>query len=290
MKTGVEMFWSFLSVFALLILFLLLLEQKFSLRRKTQLLLPRLIINLSLSVLSYLIVLFIIFPAQSKTLELTSSNNFGLVNLLNMTSFTSTVVAFLLMDLAFYYWHRLNHIIPFLWRFHNVHHFDPDLDVTTAFRFHFMEIGFSTLFRIIQISLIGISPFAFLIYESAFTANTIFQHSNIKLPLKLERILNKLIVTPRMHGIHHSNYRDETNSNYSTVFSFWDRLHKTITLNIPQREIKIGVPGYSDKSDNKLINVLTHPFRKQKDYWKSDGKNFIQRQNYLKSDKSFLQE
>lgn len=290
MKTGEGMFWAFLPVFALLILFLILLEQKFSLRRKTQLLLPRLIINLSLSILSYLIVLFVIFPAQSKTLEITIANNFGLVNLINLPSFPSALFAFLLMDLAFYYWHRLNHIIPFLWRFHNIHHFDPDLDVTTAFRFHFIEIGFSTLFRIIQISLIGISPLVFFIYETAFTANTIFQHSNIKLPIKLERILNKIIVTPRMHGIHHSNYKEETNSNYSTVFSFWDRLHKTITLNIPQSEIKIGVPGYSDKSDNKLINVLTHPFRKQKDYWKVEGKNFIQRHNHLINDKSFLQE
>ena len=290
MKIDERMFWTLLPVFASMILFLILLEQKFSLRRKTQLLLPRLIINLSLNVLSYLIVLFIIFPAQSKTLELTTANNFGLVNLINLPSFPSALFAFLLMDLAFYYWHRLNHIIPFLWRFHNVHHFDPDLDVSTAFRFHFGEIGLSTLFRINQISIIGVSPIVFLIYELCFTANTIFQHSNIKLPIKFERVLNKIFVTPRMHGIHHSNYKEETNSNYSTVFSFWDRFHKTIKLNIPQSEIIIGVPGYSNQDDNSIISALTSPFKKQKNYWEFDDKSFIKRKYHNTANNSLLLE
>lgn len=281
----------FISViFVIIIIALLLLEQKFFLRKRNHTLLPRLIINFSLSILSFIIVYFVVFPAQTKTLEFTSSVNFGLMRLVQLPDVLNYILSFLLMDLAFYYWHLLNHKIPFLWRFHNVHHFDPEMDVSTAFRFHFVEIGFSTLFRILQISLIGINPIAFLIYETAFTANTIFQHSNIKLPIKLERFLNKIIVTPRMHGIHHSNYKEETNSNYSTVFSFWDRIHKTLRLNIPQSEIKIGVPGYSEKSDNTLLNVIVHPFRKQRDYWKNEDKNFFKRENYKSDTKSFLHE
>lgn len=281
----------FISViFLIIIIALLLLEQKFFLRKRNHDLLPRLIINFSLSILSFIIVYFVVFPAQTKTLEFTSSVNFGLMRLVQLPDVLNYILSFLLMDLAFYYWHLLNHKIPFLWRFHNVHHFDPEMDVSTAFRFHFVEIGFSTLFRILQISLIGINPVAFLIYETAFAANTIFQHSNIKIPIKLERFLNKIIVTPRMHGIHHSNYKEETNSNYSTVFSFWDRIHNTLRLNISQSEIKIGVPGYSEKSDNTLLNVIVNPFRTQRDYWKNEDKNFFKRENYKSDTKTFLHE
>ncbi len=278
------------AIFIVIVIALLLIEEKYFLRKRTHALLPRLFINLSLSILSFVIVYFIVFPAQSKTLAFTTSINFGLMKFVQFPEVLNYIISFLLMDLAFYYWHFLNHKIPFLWRFHNVHHFDPDMDVSTAFRFHFVEIGFSTVFRIVQISLIGINPVAFLIYETAFTANTILQHSNIKFPIEFERILNKLIVTPRMHGIHHSNYKEETNSNYSTVFSFWDRIHKTLRLNIPQSEIKIGVPGYSEKSDNTILNVIFQPFSKQRDYWKNEDKNFFNRGNYKSDTKTFLQE
>jgi len=261
-------------VFVLFILAIILLEQKYLLRKRNNSLLPRLSINIALSIFTFVIVYFIIFPAQNSTLSWTSNINIGLLYLLNLPPSACGIIAFLLMDLVFYYWHLLNHKIPFLWRFHNVHHIDPDMDVSTAFRFHFGEIGLSTVFRVIQISIIGISPAAFMIYDLCFIANTIFQHSNIKLPIKFERILNKIIVTPRMHGIHHSQIKNETNSNYSTVFSWWDVIHKTIRLNIPQNKIKIGVPAYSMPGDNSIINVLILPFKKQRDYWKSnDGRS-----------------
>jgi sterol desaturase/sphingolipid hydroxylase (fatty acid hydroxylase superfamily) len=195
------------------------------------------------------------------------------------------------MDLAFYYWHLANHKIPVFWRFHNVHHIDPDLDVTTAFRFHFGEITLSTIFRIIQISIIGISPAAFIIYEVCFTANTIFQHSNIKLPIEFERLLNKIIVTPRMHAIHHSQFQTETDSNFSTVFSWWDRLHRSIRLNIPHKDIVIGVPGYKKSGDNNLDQVLLLPFKKQRDYWtKPDGSALIKREKYISENAAKLED
>ena len=201
--------------------------------------------------------------------------------MIRLPSIIEGIIAFLLMDLAFYYWHLANHKVPVLWRFHNVHHIDPDLDVSTSFRFHFGEIALSAIFRIIQISVIGITPAAFLIYEICFTVNTIFQHSNIKLPIKFERILNKIIVTPRMHAIHHSQFRTETDSNYSTVFSWWDRLHKSIRLNIPHKDIVIGVPGYTKAGDNNLGNILMLPFKKQRYYWKKpDGSVLISREKY----------
>ena len=269
-------------IFVIIFLSLLSLEYFFPLRNKTYSLIVRLLINASLSVISFMVVFFLVTPAAKSTISWSSENNFGLLNLISLPAVIEGIIAFLLMDLAFYYWHLANHKIPVLWRFHNVHHIDPDLDVSTSFRFHFGEIALSSVFRIVQISIIGITPAAFLIYEICFTANTIFQHSNIKLPISFERILNKIIVTPRMHAIHHSQFRAETDSNYSTVFSWWDRLHKSIRLNIPHKDIVIGVPGYYDPGDNNFVNLLLLPFKKQKDYWKKDdGSVLISREKYI---------
>jgi sterol desaturase/sphingolipid hydroxylase (fatty acid hydroxylase superfamily) len=172
----------------------------------------------------------------------------------------------LLLDLTFYYWHWLNHNLLLFWRFHNIHHIDPDLDVSTSFRFHFVEIVYSAPFRIVQVLLLGISPLTYLFYEALFTCGTMFHHSNIRLPLKIESLLNKIIVTPRMHGIHHSTAKRETNSNYSVIFSWWDCLHKTLLLNVPQISIRIGVPAYQEEKDNRFWALLITPFVKQRDY------------------------
>ena len=280
------------AIFFIVIFLSFLVLEKFSpLRHKSYSLIVRLITNVSLSAISFLVVLLLVSPASQNAISWSSENNFGLLYLIKLPAVIEGIIAFLLMDLAFYYWHKANHKIPYLWRFHNVHHIDPDLDVYTSFRFHFGEITFSAIFRIIQLSIIGITPFTFYIYEICFTANTMFQHSNVKLPIRFERILNKIIVTPRMHAIHHSQFRNETDSNFSTVFSWWDRLHKTIRLNVFRREIVIGVPGYTKSGDNNLGNVLLLPFKKQRDYWKKpDGSTQIKREKYSSKDKTRLEE
>ncbi len=181
------------------------------------------------------------------------------------------------MDLAFYYWHIVNHRIPFLWRFHNVHHIDPDLDVSTGFRFHFGEVAMSAVFRVVQVSAIGLSGWAFAVYELVFQANTLFHHSNLRLPIGFERLLNKVLVTPRMHGIHHSQVQRENNSNFGVVFPWWDRVHRTLGLNIAQAEIAIGIAGYSQPDDNELRNALFMPFRKQRDYWRRPDGTAVER-------------
>ena len=278
-------------VFFVIFLSLLSLEYFFPLRSKTYSLVVRLLINASLSVISFMLVLFLVSPAAKNAISWSSENSIGILNLIKLPAIIEGIIAFLLMDLAFYYWHLANHKVPVLWRFHNVHHIDPDLDVSTAFRFHFGEIALSAIFRIIQISTIGISPAVFFIYEICFTANTIFQHSNIKLPIRFERILNKIIVTPRMHAIHHSQFRNETDSNFSTVFSLWDHLHKSIRLNIPHKDIVIGVPGYTNFGDNSIGNVLLLPFKKQRDYWKKpDGSVFISREKYFSENTGKLED
>ncbi len=247
-------------------------ERFYPLRQTRMKVIGRVLINLAVSALAFLTALIAVEPYAVRTFDWTTQRSFGLLHLLSVPSWAEAILGFLLLDLSFYYWHVLNHKIPLLWRFHNVHHVDPDLDVSTGFRFHFGEVLFSTFFRVAQVSLIGMSFTTFAIYELVFQANTLFHHSNVRLPIRLERLLNAILVTPRMHGIHHSQVRRETNSNFGVVFCWWDKLHRTIGLNIPQSRIEIGIAGYSLSQDNGLWGALTLPFRKQRDYWsKPDG-------------------
>lgn len=153
-------------------------------------------------------------------------------------------VALVLMDYTFYVWHVLMHRVPLLWRFHLVHHVDLDLDASTALRFHFTEMLASIPWRAGQVVLIGLTPLSFSIWQCVFLLCILFHHSNLELPIRWECWLNKFIVTPRMHGIHHSIVERETNSNWSSGLTVWDWLHGTLRLNVPQAEVTIGVPAY----------------------------------------------
>ena len=168
------------------------------------------------------------------------------------------------MDLAFYYWHRANHEVGLLWRFHSAHHVDPDMDVTTSFRFHPGEVLYSTAFRAVQIALIGVPLSTFIVYETVFNCATMFHHSNLRFPLGVERIINWVFVTPRMHGVHHSVIAEEANANYSVIFRWWDWANRTLRLNVPQDEIVIGVAGYAEAKDNGLAGLLMLPFRRER--------------------------
>ena len=256
----------------------LILEHFFPLRRETRSLLARLVVNIAVSILTFVAAIGLVQPAAQWALRWSTDKPFGLVHLFVLPRWVELIVSFLLMDLAFYYWHVANHRIPFLWRFHNVHHVDPELDVSTAFRFHFGEVALSSIFTVIQISLIGISAWAYAVYQIAFQLEVLFHHSNLRLPIRFERLLNRLVVTPRMHGIHHSQVQRENNSNFGTVFSWWDRLHRTLGLNIPQSEILIGIPGYSLPEDNTVVNALVMPFRKQRDYWRKPDGTLVERE------------
>jgi sterol desaturase/sphingolipid hydroxylase (fatty acid hydroxylase superfamily) len=247
---------------------LFLLERLVPLRKPTSELFGRLLVNLAFSALALAAATLLVRPAVEASLGRLASRPFGLTHLVALPAPAGGALGFLLMDLSFYYWHLLNHRVPLLWRFHNVHHLDPDLDVSTALRFHFGELALSAGFRIAQILLIGISPAVYAAYEIVFQANTLFHHSNVRLPIRLERALNQLVVTPRMHGIHHSQVRRETNSNYGVVFPWWDRIHRTLGLNVPQAAITVGVAGYSEPEDNRLWNAVRLPFTRQRDYWR----------------------
>lgn len=255
---------AWLVVFAVL---LFLAERWAPLRRSRAPLWSRLPVNLVVSALTLATAGLAVRPVALGLLGWTDTERFGLIGLLAMPTTLAWLAAFLLLDVSFYYWHRANHRLRWLWRFHNVHHVDPDLDVSTALRFHCGEVAYSAAFRALQVLLIGPPAAAYLAYELVFQANSLFHHSNVRLPLALERRLHWLLVTPRMHGIHHSHVQGETDSNYSVVFPWWDRLHPSLRLGIPQAAITVGVPGYARPEDNRLVDLLLMPIRRQRDYW-----------------------
>ncbi len=260
----------FLLIVAIAILFAL--ERAFPLRKPKEPLGRRLVVNSLVAALAIAAAMMIVRPVASQLLEEVAENGWGLTAIVRMPWALQAVATFLLLDLSFYYWHRANHVWPFLWRFHNVHHVDPDLDVSTSFRFHFLEIALSAAFRAIQVVVIGGEPWMFVAYEAVFQLNILFQHSNVRLPIALERRLVLILVTPRMHGIHHSKRFHDTNSNWSSVFSGWDRLHGTLNLNVPQAAIDIGVPGYSEPQDNRILQLLLMPLKPQRSYWSAEWK------------------
>ncbi len=163
------------------------------------------------------------------------------------------------------------HLVPVLWRFHNVHYSDLDMDVSTATRFHLGEVILSIPFRMVAVALLGIDFWALVIFEFIFEAANLFEHSNWRLSLRLEGFLNHLLVTPRMHGIHHSIVQRETNSNWGTVFCWWDFLHRTLRRDIPQDAIMIGVAPYRDEMELTFGKLFVLPFRTQRPWQLPDG-------------------
>ncbi len=255
-----------ISVF--IILFIL--ETKFQLRKRVQKRWKRIVINFIVSIPAFVLLRFLFIPAMVWLALKNQSWQIGINYLFGTYAVIKFIIAFLLLDYSNYIWHILLHKLPVLWRFHLVHHTDLDLDITTAFRFHFGEMIGSVFFRGASILLIGASPLMVLIYEIAFEAATQFHHSNTKLPFRFEKFLNYLIVTPRMHGIHHSMIKNETDSNYSIIFSFWDRIHETVRLNVPQNQIVTGVPAYDEEKELTIGKLLKLPFTKIRQWEKSE--------------------
>ncbi|HEY3077746.1 MAG TPA: sterol desaturase family protein [Burkholderiales bacterium] len=269
---------------------LFVLERALPLRQATERLLPRLFVNIVVSAAAFAAAAALVRPAAAATLDFTQARSVGLIPLVGLSGTLEIAAAFLLLDLSFYYWHVANHRIAFLWRFHNVHHIDPDLDVTTAFRFHFIEVGLSAGFRAAQVLVIGPSLAAYVLYELVFQLGTLFHHSNVRLPLSIERALNNMLVTPRMHGIHHSDIQDENLKNFGVVFPWWDRLHRTLHLNVPQAQVAIGIPGYSRPEDNAVRHALVMPFRPQRDYWQGPQGRRLRRERAASAENSRLME
>lgn len=173
-------------------------------------------------------------------------------------------LSLILLDYTLYVWHVLVHRVPWLWRFHLVHHVDLDLDASTALRFHFGELAVSVPWRAAQIVAIGVDPKSLILWQNALLVSILFHHSNVQLPIGIERRLSLILVTPRIHGIHHSIVPEETNSNWSSGLTVWDWMHGTLRLNVPQTKIDVGVAAYRSQEDVTLGRSLELPFVPQR--------------------------
>ena len=223
--------------------------------------------NLSVAAVGAGALLLMERPAILPLTQFVETHNWGLLKHLRLPRWVELAFAVILLDYTLYIWHYLTHRVPFLWRFHVAHHVDLDLDTSTALRFHFGELALSVPWRAAQVMIIGVSPMAYLIWQTLVFPSILFHHSNVELPVSVERWLNRVIVTPRMHGIHHSIIKEETNSNWSSGLTVWDWLHGTLKLNVPQDQITIGVPAYRDPEEVRFTDVLALPFRKQRPSW-----------------------
>jgi sterol desaturase/sphingolipid hydroxylase (fatty acid hydroxylase superfamily) len=217
--------------------------------------------NLAVAVPAGAVMQFIEAPVAFWLAEQANRSGLGLLPWLPIPAPLKTLPGVILLDYTLYWWHFLTHRVPVLWRFHQVHHLDEEMDATTALRFHFGEIGISVLFRAAQIVVIGPTPFAIALWQLFLFLCILFHHSNVRLPVGLERTLARVLITPRLHGIHHSIVPAEVNSNWSSGLSFWDWLHGTLRTEPPQDQITIGLPGRPAELCDGLGEALALPFR-----------------------------
>ena len=166
------------------------------------------------------------------------------------------------MDYGFYLWHVATHKVPVLWRFHRVHHVDPDLDASTALRFHFLDMLVSLPWRLVQVRVSGIGPRTLSAWQGFFLLSILFHHSNWRLPAGWDRRLSWLVTTPGMHGIHHDRDPARMDSNWTSGISWWDRLHGTFRDRPSQDRLVIGVDDPEAERDIALLPALAAPFRK----------------------------
>jgi sterol desaturase/sphingolipid hydroxylase (fatty acid hydroxylase superfamily) len=253
-------------------IFLFIAEKRRPLREQGQPEPSRAIRNLVMGGMSMAIVAVVQRPITDALTERVSIRRWGAAQMLPLPAWGRDATAFLLLDYTMYVWHVLTHKVPLLWRFHLVHHIDLDLDTTTALRFHAIDMAISIPWRAAQVIVCGASPRALLLWQSFFFTSILFHHSNLRLPVELERKVMRVLTTPRLHGIHHSNVRVETDSNWSSGISIWDWLHGTIRVDVPQEKVTVGVPAYSRSEDLAIEASLRLPFQHQRDDWRGNNR------------------
>lgn len=253
-------------------LLLTLLERRRPLRARVEPVAPRLGRNLAMAALSAAALALVHRPVVPPLARLARERGLGLLRLRKLPRGLELVLGILLLDYTLWWWHRINHRVGLFWRFHAVHHMDRDLDASTALRFHFGEMTLSVGYRALQVLLLGPSAEALSAWQTLLGVSILFHHADVALPLGVERRLVWLVVTPRMHGIHHSIVPAEANANYSSLLSLWDDLHGTRRLGVPQAEITIGLPSHPEAEAVVLPRLLAAPFAAGPPEWRGpDG-------------------
>ena len=187
----------------------------------------------------------------------------GLFNNLGLPLYVTIPAAFVLFDLAIYLQHVMFHAVPLLWRFHRMHHADLNFDVTTGVRFHPIEILLSLGIKLGLVAVIGPPAVAVLIFEAALNSTSMFNHSNLRIPDRIDAVLRNLLVTPDMHRVHHSIVMQETNSNFGFNLSWWDRILGTYCLRpaAGHEQMIIGIDIFRDPAELRLYRILLQPFK-----------------------------
>ncbi len=235
-------------------------ERRRALRSRSAPTRERTVTNLALAGGTAAVAALAMTPAVRPLTRWAERERVGVVQQLRAPAWLRDALAVILLDYTLYWWHVAEHRVPWLYRFHEVHHADLDLDTSTALRFHFGEFLLSIPWRAAQIVTIGVSPRALDIWQKLTALSVLFHHSNVELPLGVERTLARAIMTPRLHGIHHSTVAREQNSNWSSGLTMWDRLHRTYLGTVRQRDIVIGVPALRDPRDVTLAKSVALPF------------------------------
>lgn len=245
------------------ILALTVAERRWPLRRPTNPPNRRFAINVIVAALGFgalaLVYGFVVPPV----VRWAEARELGLLRWLAVPGWLAVPLAVVLLDYTLWHWHWLNHRVPLLWRFHAAHHADRDLDASTALRFHPGELVLSVPYRAAQIAVIGVALGPLLLWELLVVIGVQFHHSNLRLPARMDRVLGWLIITPRIHGIHHSRRPRELHSNFGTLLSIWDRLHRLRVQDVAQEAIVIGLPDQREDRPLGAGASLALPFRRE---------------------------
>ncbi|MBQ14243.1 MAG: sterol desaturase family protein [Gammaproteobacteria bacterium] len=225
--------------------------------------LQRWLSNIGISALNTVLIRITLPIAGVAAALLAQDQQWGILHLIQLPPLLGILVFVAVFDLTIYWQHRLFHVVPLLWRFHRVHHTDMDYDLTTGNRFHPVSILISSAIKIMLVLIMGALPTSILIAEVLLNVTSMFNHSNLKLPSKVDSMLRKILVTPDMHRIHHSTDEFEHNQNFGFNFSWWDRLFNSYLeqANTAHETLDIGITGMQDRESLQLLTMLLQPFR-----------------------------
>jgi sterol desaturase/sphingolipid hydroxylase (fatty acid hydroxylase superfamily) len=221
--------------------------------------------NIGVLVVDGLLVRLLIPTAVVGAALYAAGHGLGLFHWLNLRLSVAAVLGFLILDFAIWAQHWAFHHVPMLWRLHRMHHADLDVDVTTGVRFHPIEILISLAIKIAVVIAFGIPPLAVFVFEVVLNATSMFNHSNVRMPAWIDRIVRLVVVTPDMHRVHHSVVRKETDSNFGFNLPWWDWIFRTYRRE-PQAGhdgMTLGLPTFRDARELRLDRMLTQPFRNE---------------------------
>lgn len=222
----------------------------------------RWIANITLAVLNGYVLRLVFSAVTAATAFQATYGGGGLLNMVAMPGWLRVLVVVVALDFVIYCWHYANHVSPFLWRFHRVHHSDLNMDVSTASRFHIIELSGGALIKLSMIKLLGVDLVSLAVFETMLLSCAQFHHSSMRISTVFEQVFVRLGVPPSMHRIHHSVVITERNTNYGTILSCWDRLFGTFRYDVPQERIVIGMGAYRKYETLTIRELLAMPFRK----------------------------